>query len=191
MCGRFVIYATKDDVERVFHVVRFVSGYEKEFRPNFNVAPQQKIAVIADNEIKPMTWGMQLGKFNLINTRVESMEKPFFRKLEHCIILANGFYEWKDKQPMYITVKNRPIIALAGIYKDDACSIITTTPNDFMKDIHNRMPVILPKGKEDEWLKSSSLDILKPSDEHLQAIKVTPAVNSPKFNSPECIKAIN
>jgi putative SOS response-associated peptidase YedK len=60
-----------------------------------------------------------------------------------------------------------------------------------MKDIHNRMPVILPKGKEDEWLKSSSLDILKPSDEHLQAIKVTPAVNSPKFNSPECIKAIN
>jgi putative SOS response-associated peptidase YedK len=186
MCGRFVIYATTDDVEKTFNIVRFVS----EFKPNYNVAPTQKIPVIVDESVQDMTWGLQLGKFNVINTRVESIEKPIYKKMEPCIIIANGFFEWKDKKPNYITLKNRKLFGLAGLYYGDKCTIITTTPNDFMKNIHTRMPVIIPKGKEKEWLKNKSLELLKPTDELMQAVNVSSQVNSPKFNSIECIKEV-
>ena len=52
------------------------------------------------------------------------------------------------------------------------------------------MPVIIPEGKEEEWITTKSFELLKPSNEPLQAVKVSAHVNSPKFNSPDCIKAV-
>lgn len=190
MCGRFVFYSDKDDVSLMFNVRKFLSVY----KPNYNVSPQHDVPIISrvddENVLLAMRWGMQVGKFNMINIRTETMEKPFFNKMGHCIVLANGFYEWKDKQPRYITLKDRRLFGLAGIFNDNTFSIITTSPNVFMKSIHDRMPVIIPKGKEEDWILSKSLELLKPSNEEMDAIKVSTLVNSPKNNSSECIKAI-
>jgi putative SOS response-associated peptidase YedK len=173
----------------MFNVRKFLAVY----RPNYNTAPQQTIPIIKQddnvNTLQNMKWGIQLGKFNMINIRTETMEKPFFKHMEHVIIPANGFYEWKNKAPKYITLKKRELFGLAGIMHEDAVTIITTDPNTFMKDIHNRMPVIIPKGKEEEWITSKSNELLKSSKEAMNAISVSTIVNSPKNNSPECIKA--
>jgi putative SOS response-associated peptidase YedK len=133
------------------------------------------------NQIVLAHWGypihIGLSEKELINVRAESIEtKPFFKKaaLKHrCIVLADGFYEWKKeagkKQPYKLTINHTPM-AMAGIYKWQEkkltgemlpfFSIVTVPPNDFMKDIHDRMPVILEIGKEKNWLISDSIDRL-------------------------------
>jgi putative SOS response-associated peptidase YedK len=137
-----------------------------------------------------MTWGMQVDKFQTINTRAESMEKPYFKQMKHCIVLANGFYEWKDKVPYYITVKNRNLFGFAGICKEGAVSIITTDANELVKNMHDRMPIIIERGKESEWLNSEKdIDIQNISTkEEMSALQVSNKVNSVKYKSPDCIE---
>jgi putative SOS response-associated peptidase YedK len=188
MCGRFVFYATKDDVEEMFHVREIQSSLSS----NYNVAPTEKIPVIVDDEVVDMTWGMQVDKFQVINTRAESMEKPFFKQMKHCIILANGFYEWKDKVPYYITVKNRKLFGFAGICKEGTVSIITTDANEVVKDMHERMPVIIERGKESEWLNNEKEKEINIQDistkEEMSTLQVSNKVNSVKYKSPDCIE---
>jgi putative SOS response-associated peptidase YedK len=186
MCGRFVFYATKDDVEEMFHVREIQSSLSS----NYNVAPTEKVPVIVDDEVVDMTWGMQVDKFQTINTRAESMEKPYFKQMKHCIILANGFYEWRDKVPYYITVKNRNLFGFAGICKEGAVSIITTDANELVKNMHDRMPIIIERGKESEWLNSEKdIDIQNISTkEEMSALQVSNKVNSVKYKSPDCIE---
>jgi putative SOS response-associated peptidase YedK len=188
MCGRFVFYATKDDVEEMFHVREIQSSLSS----NYNVAPTEKVPVIVDDEVVDMTWGMQVDKFQTINTRAESMEKPYFKQMKHCIVLANGFYEWKNKVPYYITVKNRNLFGFAGICKEGAVSIITTDANELLKNMHDRMPIIIERGKESEWLnseKEKDIDIQDISTkEEMSALQVSSKVNSVKYKSPDCIE---
>ena len=145
----------------------------KEFNhsPRYNIAPSQSIPVIFNDSndkrvISLMRWGLiprwakeQSIGYKLINARSETIEqKPFFRDSflqRRCLIPADGFYEWKKqngkKQPMRIILHNKGIFAFSGVwdYWNSAegtihsCSIITTTANDYIKDIHDRMPVIV------------------------------------------------
>ncbi|MCI0859555.1 MAG: SOS response-associated peptidase, partial [Chloroflexi bacterium] len=139
--------------------------------------------------------------------------KPAFRaafKKRRCLILADGFFEWrkdgKEKIPTYIFLKSQEPFAFAGLWETwkspagetvKSCTILTTKPNEFMEPIHNRMPVILSGETEALWLDpmTEEPDVLQPliqpaPAELMESRIVSSLVNSPKNNSPECVVPI-
>ena len=217
MCGRFALYSSFQTIKDYADLLNEISGINE----NYNVAPGQEIPIIINedqqNILKSCKWGLipfwakdeKIG-YKLINTRSETIsEKPSFKSAfqqKRCLIPANGFYEWrkKDKQPFYINLKDRELFSFAGIWeiwKSPAgkqifsCSIITTSPNEELKSIHHRMPVILQKEQEETWLTDNNGNILQklltsyPSEEMLFH-PVSFEVNSVKNNYPELTKAI-
>lgn len=194
-------------------------------KPNYNVAPMHNVpAVIASDEGKrlgELRWGLvpfwakddKIGS-KMINARAETVsEKPAFKRLlksKRCIIPADGFYEWKkdgtSKQPYRILMSDGSLFSFAGLYdtwedpegkKLSTCTIITTTPNSLMEDIHDRMPVILRPEDEADWLGrdnddvESLLKLLKPYDAaKMRAYKVPSAVGNVRNNSKELLEDI-
>ena len=144
------------------------------------------------------------------NARLETAdEKPMFRQSfrgRHCMVLVDSYYEWKSvgtrKQPYRIMLKSGELFAMAGIYARRATgydtaeknpvnfAILTTKPNDAVRHIHERMPVILPLGREKNWLppNPSGMFIFPefPSD-LMTAYPVSPKMNKASFNVPEAI----
>jgi len=195
--------------------------------PRYNIAPTQNIAAILNKEspgrvLTEMRWGLipawaddpKIGN-RMINARAETLaEKPSFKRSlakKRCLIPADGFYEWKKngkaKTPMRITLKNQEVFAFAGLWDTwnknpkgetvNSCTIITCEANSFMKSIHDRMPVILRKEAEDDWL---DLNIIEPAKllkllspypaKELTAYVVSSMVNSPRYDGPECVKPL-
>jgi putative SOS response-associated peptidase YedK len=124
------------------------------------------------------------------------------------LVVADGFYEWQkqsdEQTPLLIQLESERPFGFAGLYETWTspvgetlltCTIITTEPNELVRPIHNRMPVILPKDVEDFWLDSSVedhnrlLDLLQPypADE-MKSYPVSTLVNSVKNDSPACIE---
>jgi putative SOS response-associated peptidase YedK len=224
MCGRFTLTATVDQLIDRFDIEFFLQ--EEEYNPSYNVAPSQSVlAVINDgarNKMGFLRWGlippwakdMSIG-YKMINARAETLiDKPSFRnayKKKRCLIVADSFYEWKrldskTKIPMRIKLKSNELFSMAGLWENwkspegksiYSCSVITTSPNELVQDIHDRMPVILNPEDEKYWLDPSITDttklnpLLKPLDHTLmEAYEVSPLVNSPKNNSIELIQKI-
>ena len=156
-------------------------------------------------------------RFKTFNARSETLNtKPSFNsafKSKRCLIPVKGFYEWqhvgKEKRPWYIYHFNDEIISIAGIFDDwvedntgeilTTFSIVTTEANELMAEIHNsgkRMPVILDKASENEWLSTSisqeeALGILKPCpSDILKAHTISPLISSKSGdkNKPEIIQ---
>ncbi len=223
MCGRYVLNAPEDLSER-FQLRQLTINLPQ----SWNVAPTNELPVIVENregerEARSMTWGLtprwakESGKkgFAPINARAETLaEKPMFRNLlksRRCVVPANGFYEWKNlgdhKQPFYITVKDDPLFGFAGLYdawQDDddeivsSFTIITTSANELMSELHERMPVILHQDDEEEWLDRSVNDtaqverLLGPYPaEAMQAVPVSRKVNSVRNDGPELIEPVD
>lgn len=220
MCGRFSLKSTMRAIEDEFSIDKSDIVIE----PRYNIAPTQNVAVIfndGQNNLTFFKWGLIpswakdpiIGN-RMINARAETIsEKPSFKtalKKRRCLILSDGFYEWnktgEDKIPTYIFLNNHKPFAFAGLWDNwkspegkiiYTCTIITTTPNELMAPIHNRMPVILQKQFIDFWLDSSYqketelINILKPypSDE-MDAHEVSKLVNSPKNDNPGCIARV-
>jgi putative SOS response-associated peptidase YedK len=217
MCGRFTRGESIHVIADEFGVAEIFTDLE----PSFNIAPTQNlVAVVNDGQKKLVTmrWGLvpswakdlSLGS-KMINARADTLtEKASFKNLirkRRCLIVADGFYEWKtegkEKTPQYIQLQSEKLFAFAGLYdiwlspehrELTTCTIITTDANEFMQPIHHRMPVILGREESDAWLdpsikdQSYFLEMLKPYE--AQAIKahaVSKLVNSPKHNSPELI----
>jgi putative SOS response-associated peptidase YedK len=153
----------------------------------------------------------------LINARAETVaEKPAFRsafRQRRCLVLADGFYEWqpqenqKQKQPFYFRMSQKHPFAFAGLWEHwqdqdsgeeiESCTLLTTDPNELMKPIHNRMPVILDAKDYELWLdpevKKSELlqPLLRPyPTEEMTAFPVSKAVNKPSNDTAECINSI-
>jgi len=148
----------------------------------------------------------------MINARAETVaEKPAFKRLigkRRCVVLADGFYEWrregKRKVPMRIVLKDKQPFGFAGLYDvwkqpegGELCSftIITTEANDLLRPIHDRMPVILDRACEDRWLDQGLTEsklltpLLQPfPPDLLEAYEVSPIINSPANDRPECIE---
>jgi putative SOS response-associated peptidase YedK len=176
MCGRYTVTIDKATIERRFNA-RFATG-QQEFEPTYNAAPTQLLAVIttyAPHEVVPAKWGFVPEEWTSShihpqnNARLETAaEKPMFRSSfagRHCMILADGFYEWHTnpttgrKQPYRFVMKSGEPFAMAGIYARDHdnhelfnFAILTTIANEVVQPIHDRMPVILPLGREKSWL---------------------------------------
>jgi putative SOS response-associated peptidase YedK len=150
-------------------------------------------------------------KYSTINARAESVaEKPIYRepfRHKRCLIPATGFYEWQRqddiKIPHHICMRDGGVFVFAGLWDHwekegagfDSCSIIVTSANQLMQLIHERMPVILPPSEYDTWLDTSLTDkesltqMLRPySDAPMRAYPVSLFVNSPKNDSPDCIR---
>ena len=199
MCGRFTVTADGETIIAEFGLPEVPFDY----RPRYNVAPTQPVlAVVADNDRKRAGW-MRWGP--LINARAETVEeRQAFRDSFHkrrCLVIADGFYEWKQaagiKIPMRITATDQPLFAFAGIWERKegivSCSILTTTPSPSIADIHDRMPVILTPDARDVWLdRDSDVDALKNvlqsyPDDALHAYAVESLVNNVDNDSAACI----
>lgn len=195
-----------------------------DLQPSFNVAPTQDVAVVVNTGAKRLTamrWGLvpywatdpAIGS-KLINARAETlMTKAAFKdafKRRRCLVVADGFFEWQKqgaaKTPLFIHLQSGRPFGFAGLYETwtpplgerlVSCAIITTEPNELVRPIHDRMPVILPKEAEDFWLDSEVedharlLDLLKPYPAaQMAAYTVSRLVNSVKNDSPECIEPV-
>jgi putative SOS response-associated peptidase YedK len=174
MCGRFTL-RTRDRIK-----LKGLSTSELPFEARYNIAPSQSILAIADfgNELdlKYLVWGLvpawsKDGK-GFINARSETIaDKPSFSESfqrRRCLIPADGFYEWqrsgKMAQPYFFQMHDESPFAFAGIWDEwqgdgkviASCAIITTTANELLASIHNRMPVILRTEWQDSWLGDSA-----------------------------------
>jgi putative SOS response-associated peptidase YedK len=217
MCGRFSFSPLAKIIEDRFDVKVDSTHY----KPRYNSAPSQDLAVISNQnpgELSFYRWGLipfwakdkSIGN-KLINAKAETIaEKPSFKnslKRKRCLVLSDGFYEWKninkkEKIPYRITLQDNGLFAMAGIWdnwKDEEGSvissfaIITTTPNKLMENIHTRMPVILEQKAEKLWLNEDDsallLSFLKPYPEkEMTAFPVSKLVNSPFNDSEELVK---
>ena len=218
MCGRFQLSVKGKHISERFNVEVFDDLY----KPSFNCAPSQNLPVITNtnsSNLSYLRWGLipfwakdpRVG-FRNINTRSETIsEKPSFRnafKKRRCLIPSNGFYEWKkdsNKTPYRIFLKDESLFAMAGIWetwKDaegketDTFSIITTTANSAIKEIHHRMPVILKPEDEQTWLheqdENKLVGLLTPfSQEKTNFYTISKLVNKPINNGPEIITPAN
>ncbi len=181
MCGRFTVTVDPNDLMTMFHL----EAAESMLVPRYNVAPTQNTAVVLNETPGTLSiaqWGLipswakdpSIGT-KMINARAETLEeKPSFRtafKKRRCLVLADGFYEWrkepdgKTKTPLYITLEAHRPFAMAGLWElwtsqqgeqHRTFTIVTTAPNDLMAPIHNRMPVILPPEDIADWLDDST-----------------------------------
>ena len=226
MCGRFALYSEFEKIEGHFSLAK---GLKVEFKPSYNIAPLQKIYVICQNfnevtqednrTIIPMQWGLipfwakqnELTK-GIINARLETVEnKPSFKESitrKRCLIIANGFYEWKKegeyKQPYFISIKGEEVFGFAGIWSRwtnekeaiESCAILTIEANNALSPIHNRMPAIIVSRDYSTWLDSSFYDIekvksLAVSSQSLNIHPVSQRVNNFRYNQADCIKSLS
>jgi putative SOS response-associated peptidase YedK len=223
MCGRFVGFRSLNELKIYFPIDKAAC----EVVSNYNVAPSQEILAIikhaSENWLDKLHWGLvpfwakdiSIGN-RMINARAESVsEKPSFRnafKKRRCLILADGFYEWKgekgNKQPMFITLPDKRPFAFAGLWetwnkKDSegsiykSCTIITTQSSESVSDIHHRMPVILKPQAYASWLDPENQDVVELEkllkneiETDLDSHPVSKQVNSTRNNDPSCIDPI-
>lgn len=219
MCGRFTL--TVDAEQLVFSFG--LNGIPADWRPRYNIAPTQPILGLRDAETRRaewFRWGLipswakdpAIGN-RLINARAETLdEKPAFRSAfasRRCLILADGFYEWQAgegkrsfSRPYLFRLKDGTPFAFAGlwdVWRNESgeaifsCTIITCPANDLVKQIHDRMPVILDRMQCWAWLKTRGLSELKAllrpyPAENMMAYPVERAVNNPAVDSPICIQ---
>jgi putative SOS response-associated peptidase YedK len=214
MCGRFTLAGANPAELRA----RFPIGESVEIRERFNVAPGDEIlAVTTTKEAEPrgelLRWGLvpywskdEKSAYKMINARLETIhERPGFRDARHCLIIADGFYEWQKlepeaagsprKQPCWVTRADGEPFAFAGLWSTwrrpdgsqlRSCSIVTTEAFPSIAHIHDRMPVILTRSGEDPWLQTSE----PPRGVIDGELKVTPvgtAVNDARHDAPDCL----
>ena len=217
MCGRYS-FAVEDQLiwERFGVSVRSAI-----YKARYNCAPSQDLAVVSDEDpafLSFYRWGLipfwakeaSIGN-KMINARAETiLEKPSFRnpfRKQRCLVLSDGFFEWKKsavKIPYRICLIDGSPFAMAGIWERwknpggeiiRSFSIITTQANSLVGELHDRMPVILPREKEKQWLDGGPeielLKLLQPYPaEGMKMYPVSSRVNSPANDGPEILEPV-
>lgn len=223
MCGRFTLASDPTAVQAAFPGIQAA----EQLVLRYNVAPSQAVAVVRNdglNRVELVRWGLipfwaqdpAIGN-RLINARAETLaEKPAFRtafRRRRCLILADGFYEWRQesssdsprqaKTPFYFRLKSGQPFAFAGLWEEwrspegevvPSCTIITTIPNALLEMVHNRMPVILQPEFHVQWLDPAEQDparlsaVLQPYPAaDMEGYAVSRLVNDPKNDLPDCL----
>ena len=219
MCGRYTLTSPIEVLAEEFGIM----GPLPEVWPSYNVAPGRNVAAVVDGgdggrHLELLKWGLVpswakdpgIGN-RMINARSETAaEKPSFRKAmreRRCLILADGFYEWRKmgngKQPYHAAMQDGRPFAFAGLWEDwerdgerlRTCTILTTEANDLMREVHDRMPVILPPDAYATWLDRGARDpapllpllVPYPSSD-MRTYPVSRAVNRPSNDGPVCVE---
>lgn len=220
MCGRYSLVEDLGELARRFEF----DGDLLTFESAYNIAPTQDVLTVVGGEARRggfMRWGLvpwwakdlSIGS-RMINARAETVaERPAFRdalRQRRCLVLADGYYEWQrtgsKKRPMRAVMRTGEPFAFAGlwsVWKDPdgnripSCAIITTSANDLLNPIHDRMPVVLPRHMEEFWLDPSVDDpdvlssALTPhSSDAMEVYEVSDLVNSAANDSPEVIEPV-
>ena len=219
MCGRFVADLTSGQLTDVFGV-SFPPDYPARYNicPTQNVLVIRQFKNIA-RHLDLVRWGFVPGwakemTKGFINAHSETIDsRPSFRqafKHHRCIVPASGFYEWKKtdtgKTPYYIQMSDTGPMPLAGIWETwlsptgqaiETCSILTTMANTAIAPIHDRMPVILSVGDFNLWLDTDIQEtdqlrhLFTPyPPEKMITYPVSPLVNNPAYDNPDCIKEL-
>jgi len=220
MCGRYSLVCI-DDLGNRFRVFNPMIGA----RSRFNIAPGATMPVVVGGDtsaLVTMQWGLiphwtpATGTARpLINARAETLaEKASFRHLvakNRCLVPASGYFEWKTegrhKTPYYFSLPENPCFAFAGLFDVwhdpngrtvASYTIITTEPNALSAPIHNRMPVILAREHEEQWLSREAPDagllqqILAPyPDQGMSTVPVSPLVNNPAIDDERVIAPVD
>jgi len=201
MCGRFTLRMPQN---------LLVEKFGREAQPRYNIAPTQLVLVLRGERqtLVEMRWGFaSTGSTGqaLINARSETVaSKPTFRdafRERRCLVPADGFYEWKReagrKQPYFIQMQDGGLFTFAGIWKgapgEETFTILTTTANELLASLHDRMPVIIEPADRDRWL-----DPRTPLDEVHALLRSYPAarmvthpvssrVNNVAHDDPTCV----
>jgi putative SOS response-associated peptidase YedK len=193
VCGRFTSSQRREAIGE-----RFEIAIPEAYLERYNLAPQQRTLIVRERddvrEAVMAKWGLlphwakdSKVAFKMINARAETLtEKPAYRSLigkYRCLIPADGFYEWTvgsdgKKHPIHFHLPGYELFVFAGLWTSrtdeetgeimEGCTIITTTPNELVAPVHDRMPVILPTDAERVWLdpaisKEHALSLLQPS----------------------------
>lgn len=213
MCGRYSLVTTEKEVQKQ---LPFLETTGINLKESYNITPTQHAYVVTNalpERLQYITWGLipfwsNDGKNagRLINARAEGIQsKPSFRmpiRKKRCLVIADSFYEWrkvgKEKLPYRILPKDNKLIMMAGVwdewqdkdYTKRSFSIITTTPNEEVTPIHNRMPVIFSNIADcEKWLSDlplvEVLQMLCPvQNDYIEVYPVAKLVNSVLSNSP-------
>jgi putative SOS response-associated peptidase YedK len=183
MCGRFVLISDLKNIQNNFDI----QNISCEHQPSWNIVPNQSVPVVichnGINQLVCYRWGLIPSwskdpsiANKLINARAETVDKkPSFKdafKKRRCLIVADGFYEWKregkSKIPLYFYLKSNRPFGFAGLYETwispdkkeiKTCVIITTAANELIAPVHDRMPVILSREQERVWLDTNMVDV--------------------------------
>ena len=216
MCGRYTLTLPPDLLAEAFGL-----DDVPDLEARYNIAPTQPVPVVrrlrpgGPRQLDLLRWGLSLapaegarGSGPIINARSESVAtRSAFRdayRRRRCLIPADGFYEWADgpkpRQPFHIKREDGRPLALAGLWeppeKDTpaSCVILTTEPNELLRPIHDRMPVIVDPGDFDRWLAPEPGDaaalsaILRPYPAAALSVRaVGPTVNRAENDGPACL----
>jgi len=215
VCGRFAFYSPSEAAAALFGVSGSIP-----VEPRYNIAPTQTIAAVRngednERELVMLRWGLvpswakdpSIGN-RMINARAETVaERPSFRaayRRRRCIVLANGFYEWRRegdiKTPYFISLASGKPFALGGLWEswhnresDDTIqttALITTAANDFMRPLHHRMPMILETDAANDWLggDNAMLETATEKNPPLRAWPVDRRVNNARNQGEELIE---
>ncbi len=223
MCGRYTL-TNPDPLRLRARFDILESVEVAEDPPRFNIAPTDPVFAVrrtddGARDLGRLRWGLVPGRWAekqsgrpLINARAETLEtQPAFAESfreRRCLIPADGFYEWltdeRGKRPVWLSRPDGDLFAFAGIWaklpvkgSDDvlhSCAIVTCAPNELIRPIHDRMPVILDPAAEAAWLDpEGSTDelrtLLAPAPEEMLITReVSDLVNNVREDGPALIE---
>jgi putative SOS response-associated peptidase YedK len=218
MCSRYFLDADGNVIAYTFNVPVH-DRIRKRFNiAPTQEAPVIRVDESGGREVAMLRWGLvpswskdAAAGTRMINARSESAaEKPYFRnafRSRRCVVPATGFFEWKGepgrKQPFAITAADQPLFAFAGLWeswhdrsKPDApaletFTILTTEPNEAVAAIHDRMPVILPADRVQDWLTApaaAAQALLAPYAGPVAIRAVSKLVGNPRNDSPDVLQ---
>lgn len=201
MCGRITL--THPDVEEVARILeaRVLPSDAARYRPRYNAAPTDEHWIVVPSPdgrlLVPAVWGLRGG---VINARAETVDRRFTEAFykRRVIVAADGFYEWtgpqKDRRPLWFRPRGGGLLHLAGVAEELpdgrlAFVILTTEARGPVAEVHDRMPVILPREKVGLWLQKPDSGLLVPAPEDfLCAGEVSRKVNDVKNDDPSLLE---
>ena len=222
MCARFTLKSTADEIVEAFEFDDDdAHEFAQRHTPRYNIAPSQLSLIVVQQVARRRpawaSWGLIPSwakdasiAHRTINARSESASlKPSFRdamRSRRCLVPTDGFFEWRgagrQRQPMYFTLKSQQLMAFAGLWETwrdttgherVTFTVLTTTPSADIDDVHDRMPVILPRESWADWCDPTqpAEPLLRPLEAgRLQRWDVDPRMNSPRVDGPLCVQPL-
>lgn len=212
MCGRFTAKMTWAEIVALYRLTMNAPPHNLRPIYNVCPTDPVDVVVAEEGkrQLVQMRWGLVPGwwskslkdvKMATFNARVETVDtKPFFRdafKRTRCLIPLSGYFEWQQtpqgKQPWYFAARDgSPILTAAALWDEwkdrgtgerlKSCTMLITAPNEYVAEVHDRMPVLLGQDKFQLWLSGDAgKEILLPApNDYLQRWPVSQRVNSSK-----------